>query len=280
MRSQPYPARRRRRKPRLPLAVAAALFVVGLIVYAVNPNALVEAGILPSPTPTATSAAPSPTTTAPDETPTPSQPAPVTTASTSALANGLTLTDPAEATTVLAEVAVKKNSMAGYDRDEQFPHWLSASKWGWDMEMPTSGCDAREATLIRDGADVQVGENCVVESGVWVGPYGEGEVFTDTSDIQIDHLVPLANAYRSGANAWTQEQGRVFANDPLVVVISKGSINQSKGDQGPDTWKPQRVEEWCNYSLRWVEIKHTYGLNLVNESERTALTEMLNTCQE
>lgn len=172
----------------------------------------------------------------------------------------------------------RAHSMSGYSRDE-FPHWLSAENWGWGNLPEASGCDAREATLVRDGTNVVPAANdCSAESGTWVDPY-TGEQVEDSSAAEIDHMVPLAAAWRAGADGWTTDQRTIFANAPLSVV-STGPSNSEKGDKGPEVWKPENQEAWCPYSLRWVAVKNEFGLNLTSEDERAALEEMLDTCAE
>ncbi|GAA3678598.1 HNH endonuclease family protein [Nonomuraea antimicrobica] len=158
-------------------------------------------------------------------------------------------------------------SMAGYSR-ARFPHW---SQQG-------DGCDTREVVLARDGADVKQDENCRAISGTWHSEY-DGRDFTSASALDIDHMVPLAQAWRSGANTWTDARRRQFANDldgPQLIAVSAAS-NRSKGDQSPDQWRPPLRSYWCTYSRAWIDIKSRYELS-VTEPEREALAEMLTTC--
>jgi hypothetical protein len=183
--------------------------------------------------------------------------------------------DAASAETTLDGLKVSQpGSMSGYSR-EKFPHWSKANKFGWDP--PQSSCDAREAALIRDGEDVEVGSECKVKSGTWLDPYTD-KTYTNPSDIDTDHIVPLANAWRSGASSWDNEARERYANDPEVLLSVEDNANQSKGDKGPEAWKPPNQAEWCDYAVRWVGIKSKYDLS-VNEQEKGALTEMLDSCE-
>jgi hypothetical protein len=189
--------------------------------------------------------------------------------------NSAVISDATSAETALDELKVSEpGSMSGYSR-EKFPHWSKANKFGWDP--PESSCDAREAALIRDGEDVQVGSECKVKSGTWPDPY-TAKTFTDPSDIDTDHVVPLANAWRSGASSWDNEAREKYANDPEVLLSVEDNANQSKGDKGPEAWKPPNQAEWCDYAIRWIGIKDKYDLS-VNEQEKGALVEMLDTCE-
>ena len=174
---------------------------------------------------------------------------------------------------LLAGLAVAPaGSMAGYSREE-FPHWSNASEFGWSAD---ASCDARDASLIRDGEDVEVGSGCDVGSGEWLDPY-TGRTYTDPQDIDIDHVVALANAWRSGASGWSLADRERYANDPGVLLSAEDDANQEKGDKGPEAWQPPNAAYHCEYARRWVDIKSDWGLS-VNEAEKSALEEMLATC--
>lgn len=168
----------------------------------------------------------------------------------------------------LADLRVAaQGSMAGYSR-ARFPHWAEQGE----------SCNTRERVLERDGANVRRDEECRAVSGTWVSVYDD-EAFTDASDLDIDHTVPLANAWRSGADSWTQDKRREFANDlarPQLLAVSAAS-NRSKGDQGPEAWQPPAKTYWCTYARSWTTVKAAYDLT-VTEAERDMLTEMLDTC--
>ena len=157
-------------------------------------------------------------------------------------------------------------SMHGYNRD-LFPHWISQG----------DGCDTRDRVLIRDGRDVSVGSDCRI-SGAWRSFY-DGQTLTSSSRVDIDHIVPLANAWRSGAKRWSRERRRRFANDleNSELIAVSASSNRSKGDQGPESWKPPRRAAWCLYSRWWVQVKRAWRLT-VTRAERTELRNMVATC--
>ncbi len=182
----------------------------------------------------------------------------------------------AEVSETLRGLAVASaNSMSGYSR-ERFPHWSDAEEFGWDAPYPS--CDVRDAALIRDGEGVEVGDGCDMTSGEWLDPY-TGRAYTDPSEIDIDHVVPLAEAWRSGASSWNEAHRKRYANDPSVLLSVEDNANQSKGDKGPEAWKPPRKAVWCDYAARWIGIKSEYDL-VVDEREKAALEEMLGTCAE
>src|SRR5918998_2414758 len=181
---------------------------------------------------------------------------------------------PDEASQALQELEVASpGSMSNYSR-ESFNHWSRANDFGWNA--PESSCDAREAALIRDGEDVEVGSGCKVTSGSWYDLYTD-QTFTDPSDIDTDHVVALANAWRSGASAWDDWDRERYANDPEVLLSVEDDANQSKGDKGPEAWKPPNEEVWCDYAEHWISIKDKYDLS-VNPDEKAELEEILSTC--
>ncbi|ASO19803.1 hypothetical protein FHR81_000519 [Actinoalloteichus hoggarensis] len=157
--------------------------------------------------------------------------------------------------------------MDGYSRD-RFPHWITISP----------GCNTREAVLSRDGENVETDDECRAVSGSWLSPY-DGQTWTDAADLDIDHMVPLAEAWRSGAADWSDDRREEFANDmeraQLFAVTN--SVNRSKGDQAPDQWMPPLEDYWCTYSVHWIEVKHHYELS-VTEEEKATLQETLDGC--
>ena len=181
---------------------------------------------------------------------------------------------PETARAALEELSVSgPGSMSGYSR-EKFEHWSNAREFGW--EVPEESCDVRDAALIRDGEDVVVGDGCKVESGTWLDPYTTS-TYTDPQDIDIDHVVPLANAWRSGASSWNADEREAYANAPDVLLSVEDDANQEKGDKGPEAWKPPNEAIWCDYAVRWIGIKSDYGLS-VNPDEKDALAGMLDAC--
>jgi hypothetical protein len=177
---------------------------------------------------------------------------------------------PSEATarSELAALTVAADgSMTGYSRD-LFPHWITIS----------GTCDTRETVLKRDGSGVVTNSSCQATSGSWYSPY-DGATWYAASDVDIDHVVPLAAAWRAGANAWTTTKRQQFANDlsyPQLIAVTD-NVNQSKGDQSPATWKPSLTSYWCTYAKMWTHVKYKYALR-VNSSEKSALLSMLNYC--
>ncbi|KAA6215004.1 HNH endonuclease [Streptomyces albofaciens JCM 4342] len=168
----------------------------------------------------------------------------------------------------LGKLAVEApHSMSGYSR-AKFPHWIK--QYGQ--------CDTREVVLSRDGQSVSQDSLCRAVAGTWHSPY-DGKILGSASKVDIDHMVPLANAWRSGADTWTTDKRKRFANDlnnPQLIAVSASS-NRSKGDQSPDQWSPPNTDFWCTYSRAWTNVKYVYGAS-VTQPEKDKLTTMLNTC--
>ncbi|MFF4247383.1 HNH endonuclease family protein [Streptomyces sp. NPDC001822] len=172
------------------------------------------------------------------------------------------------ARTYLSQLTVSaEGSSSGYSRDK-FPHWITQS----------GACDTREVVLKRDGTGVVQSSTCAATSGSWYSEY-DGATWTAASDLDIDHMVPLAEAWRSGASGWTTAQRQSFANDltrPQLIAVTD-NVNQSKSDQDPGEWLPSRTAYRCTYARAWVHVKHYYGLS-VDSTEKSALQSVLNGC--
>ncbi|GAA0897887.1 MULTISPECIES: HNH endonuclease family protein [Streptomyces violaceusniger group] len=168
----------------------------------------------------------------------------------------------------LASLSVTaEHSRTGYSRD-LFPHWITIS----------GACNTRETVLKRDGSGVVTDSSCAATKGSWYSPY-DGATWSAASDVDIDHLVPLAEAWDSGAWNWTTSKRQALANDltrPQLLAVTD-NVNQSKGDQDPGTWWPSRTAYKCTYARAWVQVKHYYGLS-VDSAEKNSLSSVLNGC--
>ncbi|MFE7898407.1 HNH endonuclease family protein [Streptomyces sp. NPDC057424] len=173
----------------------------------------------------------------------------------------------ATARSYLASLTVATEDRTGYDRD-LFPHWITQS----------GTCNTREVVLERDGTNVQQNSSCAATSGSWYSPY-DGATWSAASDVDIDHVIPLAEAWDSGADSWTTSRRQSFANDltrPQLIAVTD-NVNQSKGDQDPATWMPSRTAYRCTYVRAWVQVKYYYDLS-VDSAEKSALQNYLASC--
>ncbi|UNO42304.1 HNH endonuclease family protein [Streptomyces sp. MST-110588] len=174
----------------------------------------------------------------------------------------------ATARTYLAQIKEQpQGPQDGYSRSK-FPHWIDQGH----------NCNTREVVLKRDGSNVQQDGNCAAVSGKWYSPY-DGATWTKASDLDIDHVVPLSEAWKSGAAQWTTARRQQFANDlthsQLIAVTD--NVNQDKGDKDPAKWLPPKTSYRCEYARMWVWVKHEYGLT-ADSAEKAALKGILNAC--
>ncbi len=176
--------------------------------------------------------------------------------------------DPGAAKAQLTVLPVNDSphSLSGYSR-ALFPQWLDIDGYG---------CDARQEVVIEASVTPPVVHDCKVSSGEWVSAY-DGKTTTDPATFDVDHVVPLANAYESGAWSWSTAQRTQYANLPIDLWLVSATANRAKGDASPDHWRPPSRAIWCQYAERWVSIKARWHLTMTT-SERDALGQMLDTC--
>ena len=171
-------------------------------------------------------------------------------------------------TTAINDLVAGTENRTGYSRD-LFRHWVDADG---------DGCHARNEVLIAESeTTVSVGSSCTLSGGRWYSYY-DGASWTNPADVDIDHMVALAEAWDSGASAWSSSERQSFANDlgdyrTLVGVTD--DVNQAKGDQDPATWLP--TYQRCRYIAEWVAVKHRWGLR-VDTAERSALRNVASGC--
>lgn len=196
---------------------------------------------------------------------------------TAALILSTFLASPARASTysaplrdAAADLPVASENRDGYDRD-LFPHWIDADR---------DGCNTRYEVLIAEAVrEPSVGSGCYLRHGRWYSYY-DNEYWTRTSDLDIDHVVALAEAWDSGARGWTTTLRRSFANDlgddrSLVAVTD--NVNQSKSDRDPAEWMPPYSPARCTYIEAWVAVKIRWRLT-ADFAEKAALTDWASTC--
>lgn len=173
-------------------------------------------------------------------------------------------------TTVPGLTVSPERKLAGYSR-ERFPHWAPRRDVG-------ASCDVRDVVLRRSGDNV-TGGRCGTDRGQWLSSYDD-VTLTASSGVDIDHVVPLAEAWRSGADLWSDAQRAAFANDlaePQLRAVSAKS-NRAKGDQDPAKWLPPSHGEWCSYARDWVEVKAHYRLT-ADQAEVDKLAGILRGCK-
>lgn len=206
-----------------------------------------------------------PGTAPPDDEAPPADEAPPTAAPPTTDASGAVLVS-----ALLSEITVAPERSGGYDRS-LFRHWTTSN-----------GCTTRSRVLIRDSAGTAVvNSSCTVTGGTWFSPF-DGVWIDVPRSLDIDHVVPIAEAWRSGARDWDESTRRAFANDlsdPRSLIAVSASSNRSKGDRDPAGWLPSHREYRCEYVGTWVAIKHTWELS-IDAQERAAIVQVLDGCGE
>ena len=181
------------------------------------------------------------------------------------------------ASAVLETLAVKGRApKTGYERSQFGPAW---------SDVDRNGCDTRNDILNRDLTSIiyKPGTHqCVVLSGTLLDPYsGEKIAFergvATSSDVQIDHVVALSNAWQTGAFKLTYEKRLAFANDPINLLAVKGRLNSQKGDGDAATWLPPLKSIRCAYVAQQIVVKAKYGL-WVTPPEKAAMVGLLTKC--
>ena len=148
---------------------------------------------------------------------------------------------------------------------------------GW-ADVDGDCLNTRHELLVAYSLDEPVLDGCRVRSGRWVDPY-TGDTLTTADAATIDHLVPLAEAHRSGAWRWDNATKNAFANDetPGMLLVVAGEVNQSKADKSPDQWLPPDPAAHCQYAIDWINTKARYDLTITG-AESGALVRALDTC--
>lgn len=147
-------------------------------------------------------------------------------------------------------------------------------------DIDRNGCRQRDDALARDMTQVVKRGRCIVVSGRLVDPYtGKAVAFTKAKagNVQIDHVVALAEAWRQGADRWTPARRETYANDLFVLASTIGSVNQQKSDKDAAEFTPVGAARRCAYARRVVAIKTKYGLG-VDRAEKARLTIFLRAC--
>ena len=164
---------------------------------------------------------------------------------------------------LVAGLAVRPEVTSGYDRN-LFKHWIDADG---------DGCDARREVLIAESTTpVSVGGGCSLSGGTWVSAF-DGVSTTNSSSFDVDHFVPLKEAWDSGANEWDSTTRQNFANDlgyDMSLIAVSASSNRSKGARDPSAWMPPTASFKCEYVYSWIQVKLRWKLS-IDSSEEKAL---------
>ena len=163
-------------------------------------------------------------------------------------------------------IAPEDDGDVRYDRDD-YDHYLGRDE---------NGCNLRDRILLEEAVRViSVTDRCDAQGEWW--SWLDGRVIADEGQLQIDHLVALAEAHRSGAWKWDEEQRSEFFNDEETLSAVTAGVNQRKSDHDPATWRPPYTDAWCRYARNWIEVKQRYELT-ADQAEVSALADLLDSC--
>jgi hypothetical protein len=156
----------------------------------------------------------------------------------------------------------------GYTREQFGGSWIIAG-----------GCNIRDRILARDLTAKRYVDGCRVEAGELADPYTARNIryVRGASEVDIDHVVALSDAWQKGAQQWTAQQRVAFANDPLNLLAVDAAANRQKGDGDAATWLPSNKRFRCAYVARQVAVKRKYRA-WVTRAERDAITRVLAVC--
>ena len=184
---------------------------------------------------------------------------------------------PSQAATVakpavlLTKLKVQAESGSNTYKRSYFKLWIDADH---------DGCNTREEVLIAEGIrSVAIGSGCAISSGRWTSAYDVQSV-TVAKSLDIDHMVPLHEAWESGARNWSAATRESYANDlgyPHSLIAVSATTNRSKGDKDPNNWMPPSAAFACQYVGRWVAVKYRWSLS-VDPAEKSFLTKKLKSC--
>jgi hypothetical protein len=165
-------------------------------------------------------------------------------------------------TTLISDLPVDDTAHSGYQRD-LFKTWDSQG----------NGCDTRDIVLEDEAVEAPtVGSDCALSGGEWYSWYDEA-TWTNKSDVDIDHVVPLGEVWTSGGYDWSASRREAYANDlgdDRTLEAVTDNVNQSKGDRDPANWMPPAASATCKYIDYWVAVKTRWGLT-ADDAEISAL---------
>ena len=176
-----------------------------------------------------------------------------------------------DALSALNTLKVADEVRTGYKR-EQFKHWVGTGK----------GCDARKSVIISEAIKKPaVDSKCNIVGGEWLSIYDSVKV-TEAKKLDVDHMVPLAEAWDSGAQKWDAKKREMYANDqldPRHLIAVTGTSNRSKSDRDPADWLPTNKAYVCEYLTNWVSVKVRWSLS-VDKKEKDAIAKSLKSCKK
>ena len=177
-------------------------------------------------------------------------------------------TKKSSASSMLNKLKVSNEAKNKYSRSK-FKHWTKAKG---------TKCNTRVAVLKAESKKKVKMKGCTVKSGKWTSQY-DSKKFTNPSKMDIDHMIPLKEAWESGAYKWNAKTRESFANDLSYknsLIAVSASSNRSKSDRDPTNWMPKKSK--CAYTANWISVKTRWGLT-VDKNEKKALVKVVKSCK-
>ena len=150
---------------------------------------------------------------------------------------------------------------------------------GW-VDVDRNGCDTRNDILRRDLTNITAEGRCKIITGTLKDPYSATKIVFvrgGASEVDIDHVVPLSDAWQKGAQKWPVGKRVAFANDPLNLLAVDARLNRQKSDSDAASWLPPNRGAWCSYVARQVAVKKKYAV-WITSGERDAMSRVLSQC--
>jgi len=189
-------------------------------------------------------------------------------ASSPAFAAPKVVTSTASPSSLLTELVVSNEAFGSSYKRSSFRHWIDAD---------SNGCDTRRDVLAAESTKPV---NCrTLSGGAWLSAF-DGARTTNASGFDVDHMVPLKEAWESGAHSWNSATRTSFANDlayehSLIAVSARS--NRSKSDRDPNNWMPATSSFHCQYVGRWIAVKYRWSL-AVDPAEKNFLESKVASC--
>ncbi|MEV4093775.1 HNH endonuclease family protein [Streptosporangium saharense] len=170
----------------------------------------------------------------------------------------------------IATLPVVAEDRTGYKRSS-FRHWIDTDH---------DGCSTRDEVLIEEAATApEIGPGCALTGGRWYSYYDD-TIVSEARALDVDHLVPLAEAWDSGASTWTTARRQDYANylgDSVHLVAVTARTNRQKADKDPAAWLPPYQPARCRYVTEWTAVKVRWALS-IDTAERDALAALAADC--
>ena len=185
-----------------------------------------------------------------------------------ALAAPMVLTSTVSPSSLLTELVVTNEAFGSSYKRTSFRHWIDSD---------SNGCDTRRDVLAAESTKPV---NCrTLSGGLWVSAFDNAQT-KNASGFDVDHMVPLKEAWESGAHSWDSATRTSFANDlayehSLIAVSARS--NRSKSDRDPNNWMPPASSFHCQYVGRWIAVKYRWSL-AVDSAEKSFLESKVASC--